>query len=302
MPQVRWLLLVVIVICPTACRRAEVADVDPTEWEQSPPAVDLTKVDRTIRKEPKYRDKPRYGLLVLGPKAEARIWLVIDGKTLYVDRNGNGDLTEKGERVFAGKMENDPSGEIEEYQAGEIVQADGKTRHSDLVVRQYFARQFNQLVNGVSIGDAIGTIRQGASGENGCSFGPTPKDAPIIHINGPLTLRVHGVVVESRAQSKVYEYSDQLNELVDAFPSDPVAANKVGHRINDVPYKLKAGEKVGTLHVEVGTPGLGKGTFAALGIEKGLPADLHPTVEILLPSRANPRKMIKAEFTLKERC
>jgi WD40 repeat protein len=40
---------------------------------------------------------------VFGPEAKTRIWLVLDGKTLYVDRNGNGDLTEDGEKVAAKK-------------------------------------------------------------------------------------------------------------------------------------------------------------------------------------------------------
>src|SRR5437667_169189 len=78
-----------------------------------PVRADLGTIDRTIKKEPVYQSRePRYGLLVLGPKAETRLWLVFDsvpdplrpGKArdyLYVDRNGNGDLTEAGERVEA---------------------------------------------------------------------------------------------------------------------------------------------------------------------------------------------------------
>jgi hypothetical protein len=62
-------------------------------------AIDLTKIDRTITKEPAYKAKPEYCLLVFGPEAKFRAWLVIDGDTLYVDRNGNGDLTEPGEKV-----------------------------------------------------------------------------------------------------------------------------------------------------------------------------------------------------------
>jgi hypothetical protein len=60
-------------------------------------AADLAKVGRTITKEPTYKSKPQYCLLVLGPEAKFRVWLVQDGGTLYVDRNGNGDLTEAGE-------------------------------------------------------------------------------------------------------------------------------------------------------------------------------------------------------------
>jgi hypothetical protein len=37
---------------------------------------------------------------VFGPEAKRSVWLVIDGEDLYVDRNGNGDLTEKGKRMI----------------------------------------------------------------------------------------------------------------------------------------------------------------------------------------------------------
>jgi hypothetical protein len=57
-------------------------------WDLTPPV-----------KEPAYRHEPRYALLVFGPDCEQRVWMVLDGTTLYVDRNGNGDLTEPNERV-----------------------------------------------------------------------------------------------------------------------------------------------------------------------------------------------------------
>src|SRR5262249_25701217 len=70
-------------------------------------AAEPPKIDRTIAKEPAYRTKaPRYGLLVFGPEGKDRVWLVQDGDTLYVDRNGNGDLTEPGEKVTATKPKN----------------------------------------------------------------------------------------------------------------------------------------------------------------------------------------------------
>src|SRR5687768_5001074 len=63
-------------------------------------AADLASVDRTIKKEPAYQSKsPRYALLVFGPEARDRVWLVHDGDTLYVDRNGDGDLTDDEEKV-----------------------------------------------------------------------------------------------------------------------------------------------------------------------------------------------------------
>src|SRR5438270_6084694 len=66
-------------------------------------AADLTHIDRKIAKEPAYKSKPKYCLLVFGPEAKTRVWLVQDGNTLYVDRNGNGDLTEASKKVTAAK-------------------------------------------------------------------------------------------------------------------------------------------------------------------------------------------------------
>lgn len=88
-------------------------------WSATATAADLTKIDRTIAKEPAYKAKPKYCLLVFGPEAKTRIWLVVDGDVLYVDRNGNGDLTEKGESQAI-----DKSGV---WSVGEVIEADGKT-------------------------------------------------------------------------------------------------------------------------------------------------------------------------------
>jgi hypothetical protein len=78
-------------------------------------AVDPPKIERTIRKEPVYKSKnPQYCLLALGPKAQTRVWLVLDGDVFYIDRNGNGDLTEPTERVPIEHKtkETDPDGQV----------------------------------------------------------------------------------------------------------------------------------------------------------------------------------------------
>src|SRR5215510_10565134 len=63
-------------------------------WSQ-----DLASIPRQILKQPKYQSgQPKFALLVFGPKAETRVWAVVDGDTLYLDRNGNGDLTEPEDR------------------------------------------------------------------------------------------------------------------------------------------------------------------------------------------------------------
>src|SRR5262245_16175679 len=87
-------------------------------------AAYLSKIERVIAKEPAYQTKnPKYCLLVFGEEAKQRVWLVLDGNALYVDRNGNGDLTEPGKRVPASA-----TGKF--FQAGQLF--DGKYTHLDL--------------------------------------------------------------------------------------------------------------------------------------------------------------------------
>jgi RNA polymerase sigma factor (sigma-70 family) len=257
------------------------------------PKVDLAKIDRTIRKEPAYHNKPRYCLLVLGQKAETRIWLVIDGETLFVDRNGNGNLTEEGKQL-AGKRPVSPG--ILEFHVGPFTEADGKTKHSDLIVYEYFARQYGHLVNTVAVMDVLGIRGQTTNGEDDCAFADSPKDAPIIHINGPLTMMAYHVWVESHGGtwSALKEVSYQSRSLID-FRNQPNG--------KDVPYQLKVGDRVSKLHVKIGTPGVGRGTFAALAVENNeFPGGIYPVAVIAVPTKANPSKMVNVEYILNNRC
>jgi hypothetical protein len=146
-------------------------------------AVDLTKIDRTIAKEPAYKSNPKYCLLVFGPEAKTRVWLVRDGDVLYVDRNGNGDLTEKGERHTGVKHPN-----VMRWHVGDIVEENGKTKHTDLSLsmnvgsNSYWQRSFSlhlRTADGIrqEVGHEFGPLR----------FSDRAQDAPIVHLAGPLT-------------------------------------------------------------------------------------------------------------------
>src|SRR5207253_6869612 len=103
--------------------------------------ADAPKIDRTIGKEPAYQTKsPQYGLLVFGPEGKDRVWLVRDGDTLYVDRNGNGDLTEAGEKVAADRKR-DPEQYAYVFEVGDLS-VGGRT-HKDLAIHFVPLRQYD---------------------------------------------------------------------------------------------------------------------------------------------------------------
>jgi len=144
-----------------------------------PAAPNLLKIDRTIRVEPTYTSKsPTYCLLVYGDRADTRVWLVRDQDAIFVDRNGNGDLTEEGERV--------PLTTDSWYSLGDV-------------------RSRTKTYTGLRIGlydDGV-RLRQG-SGSSGQYVGfakhPMPKfasraaEAPVIHFDGPKTIGQYGTI------------------------------------------------------------------------------------------------------------
>jgi hypothetical protein len=140
-------------------------------------AADLSKIDRRLVKEPIYTGKPGYCLLVFGADAKARVWLVKDGNTLYLDRNGNGDLTEAGEPL---------AGKGGKPLAVAITAVAGK---------KYHIRQCNLTKFGGSKGQQvychIAIDVGGAFGQYAfVGFADTPRKAPVVHFDGPLTIEV----------------------------------------------------------------------------------------------------------------
>jgi hypothetical protein len=224
-------------------------------------------VERTLKKEPAYRSRaPRYCLLVFGAGAKTHVWVVLDGDTLYIDRNGNGDLTEKGEQVKIKlrdtRAKKGPAFNWAETDLGPVTAKDGVPRGTRLELRF----SWNPVLKQEEVSFAMkvgGKTRQFTTGQENRNarkcfrFGATARKAPVVHFNGPLTL-----------------------DLMTRFMSRPD-----GH-----------------LHVTVGTPGRGPGTFAHVSHEDGaVPEGLSARVELTYPARKGGRP-IKKTAVLKERC
>ncbi len=244
--------------------------------------AELAKVDRKIAKEPAYQTKsPKYCLLVFGLDAKDRAWLVQDGDTLYVDRNGNGDLTEAGKSCKI-KTQDESN---RSFDAGEI-KINGLT-HTGLNVMQMKAT--TQLVGNDEemervkksgseqwvwwvrisaergaddkrdLPKKIGYVING-DGAGMLLFADTPREAPIIHLNGPFALG-----------------------------------------LQDRKQRFIVGEQT-MLQIGVGPQGVGPGTFAFVLYPNTIPADAYPEAEITFPAKAPADEPIKRKFTLKQRC
>lgn len=205
-------------------------------------AADLTKMDQTIRKEPSYQGKPRYCLLVFGPETKTRVWLVVDGDVLYVDRNGNGDLTEPNEKA---------SWTGNKCIAGDLTCVPGKDGHTELRLRKHGS------VIEVSLWYDDKRYSVGHQEADPFEFADRASEAPVAHIGGPQSIKLS------------YYW--------------PEARQPLG------------------LFVWVGTPGLGKGPFAARCLEAVKPP-VFAVADCAFPAEDGGMPPIVTKATIKECC
>jgi hypothetical protein len=247
-------------------------------------AADLAQLERRIAKEPAYKTRPKYCLLVFGPEAKTHIWLVLDGGTLYVDRNGDGDLTAPGEMVAA---EKDDGAKEEHYlfRAGEIrvgtrihqaltvaVSKPDGFAGRNLFVVALMAKDSKARLYGVNIevemrgwkGARIGgRVFQHASYQDAfglLQFADRPQSAPIIHFGEP--------------SWQIALFGPQ--RFVIGRDRDMV--------------------------VGVGTPGVGPGATAYIDCTALVPEKAYPRISISYPPKQPGEMQVWEHYDLKQRC
>jgi hypothetical protein len=207
-------------------------------------AVDLGKIDRRLAKEPDYTARAqKYCLLVFGPEATTRIWIVLDGNVLYVDRQGNGDLTGPGKAVAF------PNSSV---YVGELVDPLTGAKHNNFRVFRRGDGTMRLMLNL----DGKRQFFVGYDRANPLRFADRPGDAPVVHFGGPLTMQLYGPPLA---------FTPGQEEEVD---------------------------------VMVGTPGLGKGTFAALACCTILDCKVSPLAEVTFPHSQPGKKPLVARAAI----
>ncbi len=242
-------------------------------------AAELATIDRSIAKEPAYQSKPNYCLLAFGADAASRVWLVEDTGVLYVDRNGNGDLTEAGERVEA--QEKKESGS--EFDAGDLFAGDRVHKHLRVSVANPAAR---------AAGDPM--AKQHDPKNSGA-----PRYSFLLEVDMPGRT---GLGIDGRVEQVAGHDTNGFLE----FAADPKHAPIVNF---DGPWqvtlfdsqRLIAGRST-AMYLAVGTPGIGLGSTAYVAYENVIPEGIHPRVEIIFPPQHRGEPAIKEQYGLKCRC
>jgi hypothetical protein len=219
---------------------------------------------RAIHREPHYVTRsPRYCQLVFGKSARTKAWVVLDGDDLYIDRRGTGDLTEDGNRVESQEKRLSRKSRSRTWLIGEVAEVDTGERHTGLVVHWDVNSRGEELyIVGIRL---RGRIDQQAGGLFGTlTFGKTYREAPIVHFNGTLS-----------------------------FALDELQRGRI--------YRSAGAGRPDDLIVNVGTPGLGKGSFAWLDLAV-FPRDKHPVAELVLPASSDSSQGATVRSILNQRC
>jgi hypothetical protein len=180
-------------------------------------AVDLATIDRVIKQEPIYSSgSPRYCLLVFGPRAEGRAWLVRDGDVLYVDRNGNGDITEEGEKLapFV-PAEGRAAKELKDwvlFRTGPLAPNPGPVsrRYPDLLVA-FSSEHALMVLEHPQWPQVVGYAEP-------LMFSTGSRDAPILHFDGPLTLALEQSLDPSAKPVTLVRGQDAVLSIVVVTP------------------------------------------------------------------------------------
>lgn len=222
----------------------------------------LESIERRIRKEPRYESSPQYVLLALGAEAKPLVWLVEDGRKLYIDQNANSDLTDDGppltptnERVLIPGGEPDkPKSWDFEYVLEKFAPANGPEQ-TDFKLSRWNYGDSDKDRYGLSF-TLDGKIPMYAGWVS--FWAPSAEKASIIHFGGPLT-----------PQSLRFK-------------------------------KVAIGGKENRLSMGFFNAGLGKGADARLSID-AVTADVMPEVRIQWPTMSD-QSPLETRHTLNHRC
>jgi hypothetical protein len=234
--------------------------------------------------EPTYQSgAPKYCLLTFGPAAETGVWLVHDGDALYVDRNGNGDLTDPNDRVAADERQSTPADGQFAFVVGDL--RDGDLTHKDLRVA---VMRLDHLA------DRYESIRKVLESTPDARFYMVSMD---IDMPGR-----HGAGIGGRVPQTAAGDASGFLRFADAAGDAPLINFGGPWQITlSEPLPLTIGRQVDA-YLAVGTPGIGAGTTAFVGYEELIPPGLAPRIEVTFPPTSPDAAPYKELFELRHRC
>ena len=150
---------------------------------QAPASTNVaSRIDHTIIKEPQYQSTPKYCLITVGNGT--KVWMVEDGKRLFVDKNANGDLTDDGPPIEPSNVRNlDANSRDFKYVLDAITPTNGP-RHTRFVLNRW---NYNQKEDEYGLSLWVDGDLPMYAGWFGTFWSTSRETAPVVHFGGPFT-------------------------------------------------------------------------------------------------------------------
>jgi hypothetical protein len=169
-------------------------------WSDEPRGV-----DHRPSREPEYSDAPRYARLLFGVEQPVAVWMVEDGRKLYLDRNANGDLTDDGPPLEPSDERQLGGGEWDfDYVLEELGPPDGSHLTGFRLARWNYGEDKNGYGLSVTL-DGLTPMYAGWT----AFWSDAPEHARTLHFGGPLR--------PALLRAKEFKVSSILDRLSIAF-------------------------------------------------------------------------------------
>jgi hypothetical protein len=137
--------------------------------------------DRPAVREPRYQSTPKYSLMALGRSGDVKVWMVEDGRRLFVDKNANGDLTDDGPPVEPSNVRNRGTNQWDfNYVFDAITPANG-SRHTNFDLRRWNYGEGEEYGLSLTVDGQLPLY----AGWFDTFWSTKRETAPVIHFGGP---------------------------------------------------------------------------------------------------------------------
>ena len=144
----------------------------------------MSHLDHTIIKEPTYQSTPKYSLITLGDSGDVKVWMVEDGKRLFVDKNANGDLTDDGPPIEPSNVRHLDANRWDFEYVLDVITPTNGSRHTNFVLRRW---NYEDKEDSYGLSLSVGGQMPMYAGWFGTFWSTNREKAPVIHFGGPFT-------------------------------------------------------------------------------------------------------------------
>jgi len=143
--------------------------------------------DRTIIKEPRYEGAPKYSLITLGNRGEVRVWMVEDGKRLFVDKNANGDMTDDGPPIKPSNLRDIGANRWDFEYLLDAITPTNRARQTSFVLRRW---NYGEKEDSYGLSFSVDGQMPMYAGWFGTFWSADREKAPVMRFGGPFTPKV----------------------------------------------------------------------------------------------------------------